>query len=65
MDEQPVQLPGEAREPIAMNERHGRREDSEYVRGGTCSVFMFVVPLGEDGMFRHRSGGRGRTGRGK
>jgi hypothetical protein len=45
MDEQPVQLPGEAREPIAMNERHSRREDSEYVRGGTCSVFMFVEPL--------------------
>jgi hypothetical protein len=46
MDEQPVPLHGEAREPIGMNEHHARREDSEYVRKGTCSVFMFVEPLG-------------------
>jgi hypothetical protein len=46
MDEQPVQLLGEVREPIPMNERHGKREDSEYVRKGTGSVFMFVEPLG-------------------
>jgi hypothetical protein len=46
MDEQPVQLLGEVREPIPMNEHHGKREDSEYVRKGTCSVFMFVEPLG-------------------
>jgi hypothetical protein len=46
MDEQPVQLLGEAREPIPMNEHHSKREDSEYVRKGTCSVFMFVEPLG-------------------
>jgi hypothetical protein len=46
MDEQPVQLLGETREPIPMNEHHSRREDHEYVRKGTCSVFMFVEPLG-------------------
>jgi hypothetical protein len=46
MDEQPVQLLGEVREPIAMDEHHSKREDSEYVRKGTCSVFMFVEPLG-------------------
>ena len=46
MDEQPVQLVGEKREPIPMNEKHSKREDSEYVRKGTCSVFMFVEPLG-------------------
>ncbi|MDR1231367.1 MAG: IS630 family transposase [Spirochaetaceae bacterium] len=46
MDEQPVQLLGEARDPVPMNERHRKREDSEYVRKGTCSVFMFVEPLG-------------------
>jgi hypothetical protein len=46
MDEQPVQLLGEVREPIPMNERHCKREDNEYVRKGTCSVFMFVEPLG-------------------
>ncbi|MDR1257639.1 MAG: hypothetical protein LBJ86_07825 [Spirochaetaceae bacterium] len=46
MDEQPVQLPGEKREPIPMNEHHSKREDNEYVRKGTCGVFMFVEPLG-------------------
>jgi hypothetical protein len=46
MDEQPVQLIGEVREPEPMNERHCKREDSEYERKGTCSVFMFVEPLG-------------------
>jgi hypothetical protein len=46
MDEQPVQLLGEVREGMPMNERHCKREDSEYERKGTCSVFMFVEPLG-------------------
>jgi hypothetical protein len=34
MDEQPVQLRGQKREPIPMNEHHERREDNEYVRKG-------------------------------
>jgi hypothetical protein len=46
MDEQPVQLLGEKRETLPMNEHHSKREDNEYVRKGTCSVFMFVEPLG-------------------
>jgi hypothetical protein len=46
MDEQPVQLLGEAREAIPMNEHHSKREDREYVRKGACSVFMFTEPLG-------------------
>jgi hypothetical protein len=46
MDEQPAQLLGEQREPIPMNEHHSKREDNEYVRKGTCSVFLFVEPLG-------------------
>jgi hypothetical protein len=46
MDEQPVQLLGEKREPLLMNEKHSKREDGEYVRKGTCRVFMFVEPLG-------------------
>jgi hypothetical protein len=46
MDEQPVQLLGEKREPLPMNEHHSTREDNEYVRKGTCSMFMFVEPLG-------------------
>ena len=29
-----------------MNGHHSKREDNEYVRKGTCSVFMFVEPLG-------------------
>ncbi|MDR2052038.1 MAG: helix-turn-helix domain-containing protein [Treponema sp.] len=29
MDEQPVQLPGEKREPIPMNEHHNKREDAD------------------------------------
>jgi hypothetical protein len=46
MDEQPVQLLGEVREPVPMNENHCEREDYEYERCGTCSVFMFTEPLG-------------------
>jgi hypothetical protein len=46
MDEQPVQLLGDTRERIPMNEHHCVREDNEYIRKGTCSVFMFVEPLG-------------------
>jgi hypothetical protein len=46
MDAQPVQLLGEKREPVPMNDHHGKREDNEYVRKGTCGVFMFVEPLG-------------------
>jgi hypothetical protein len=46
MDEQPVQLLGEAREAIPLNENHCKREDNEYVRNGTASIFMFVEPLG-------------------
>jgi hypothetical protein len=29
MDEQPVQLLGEKREPIPMNEQHSKREDAD------------------------------------
>jgi hypothetical protein len=45
-DEQPVQLLGEKREAVPLNEHHSKREDNEYVRKGTCSVFMVVEPLG-------------------
>ena len=47
MDEQPVQLLGEKREAVPMNEHHNKREDNEYVRKGTGNMFMFVEPLGE------------------
>jgi hypothetical protein len=46
VDGQPARLLGEARKPIPMNENHCEREDNEYVRKGTCSIFMFTEPLG-------------------
>lgn len=46
MDEKPYQLLGEAREPLPMRPGDTRKVDSEYVRNGTCSIFIFVEPLG-------------------
>ena len=45
MDEKPYQLLGHARDPIPASPGHDRREDSEYVRHGTCSIFVWVEPL--------------------
>jgi len=45
MDEQPVQLLKETREPIAATKDHPRRVDYEYERAGTASIFMFCEPL--------------------
>ena len=45
MDEQPVQLIGETRVPIAATKEHPERVDYEYERLGTASIFMFVEPL--------------------
>jgi hypothetical protein len=45
MDEKPYQLLGQVREPIPMKPGHPLREDSEYVRNGTCSIFVFCEPL--------------------
>jgi len=46
MDEKPYQLLGHARAPIpAAPGRADRKEDSEYVRHGTCSIFVWVEPL--------------------
>lgn len=47
MDEKPVQLLDEIREPIPLSMcNHTKLEDSEYIRAGTCSIFMFTEPLG-------------------
>lgn len=46
MDEKPYQLLGEARESWAMRPGDDKKVDSEYVRNGTCSIFVFVEPLG-------------------
>jgi DDE superfamily endonuclease len=45
MDEQPVQLVKETRQPIAATAKHPRRVDYEYERAGTASIFMFTEPL--------------------
>ncbi len=45
MDEQPVQLTKETREPIAVTRKHPRRVDYEYERAGTACIFMFAEPL--------------------
>jgi hypothetical protein len=45
MDEQPIQLLKEVRQPIAATKRHPRRVDYEYERAGTASIFMFCEPL--------------------
>jgi hypothetical protein len=46
MDEQPYQLISESRPSIPMGKGQPQRIDHEYVREGTCTVWMFVEPLG-------------------
>jgi hypothetical protein len=45
MDEKPYQLLAHARDPIPAAPGHDLKEDSEYVRHGTCSIFVWVEPL--------------------
>ena len=45
MDEQPVQIIGDKIQPIEMEPGKPKREDYEYERNGTCSIFMFSAPL--------------------
>ncbi len=45
MDEKPYQLHGESREPLPMRKGSEQKIDSEYVRNGTCSIFVFTEPL--------------------
>jgi hypothetical protein len=45
MDEKPYQLLGHARDPIPAAAGRDLRVDSEYVRCGTCSIFVWVEPL--------------------
>ena len=45
MDEKPYQLLDEVREPIPMESGRVRKVDAEYVRNGTCSIFVFGEPL--------------------
>ena len=45
MDEKPYQLLDETRAPIPMEPGNPERQDGEYVRNGTCSIFLFTEPL--------------------
>ena len=48
MDEKPFQLLDETLTPISMGpNNHTKKYDSEYVRKGSCSIFMFTEPLGQ------------------
>jgi len=58
MDEQPVQLLGEHIEAIEMKPDSPKKEDYQYVRNGTCSIFMFTEPLAG---WRHVSAEERRT----
>lgn len=45
MDEKPYQLLDETRKPIPMKPAKPQRQDGEYIRNGTCSIFIFTEPL--------------------
>lgn len=45
MDEQPVQLIKETRDPIPAGPARPERVDYEYERNGTANIFMFTEPL--------------------
>jgi hypothetical protein len=45
MDEQPFQLLDDVIKPLPMKQGCPRREDYEYERKGTCSIFVFTEPL--------------------
>lgn len=45
MDEASKQLVGEVREPLPPRPGDTEKEDSEYIRNGTCNLFLFCEPL--------------------
>lgn len=45
MDEKPVQLLAEKRAPLKMRPGSCQKTDNEYIRNGTCSIFIFTEPL--------------------
>lgn len=48
MDEKPFQFLDEYLEPIPMSKtNHIEKYDCEYVRKGSCSIFLFTEPLGQ------------------
>jgi hypothetical protein len=47
VDEQPIQLHAEVREPIRAQPDRLERQDYEYRRNGVACAFMFIEPLGQ------------------
>jgi len=45
MDEQPCQLLDHKLRPLPMKPGKTEKEDYEYIRKGTCSIFVFTEPL--------------------
>jgi len=45
MDEKPYQLLDEELKPLPMKQGRLKRIDYEYIRNGTCSIFVFTEPL--------------------
>ena len=45
MDEKPYQLLDHARAPLPMVPGFTEKVDNEYIRNGTCSIFIFTEPL--------------------
>ncbi len=45
MDEKPYQMLGDCLEPLSARPGAIQKTDSEYIRKGTCSIFIFVEPL--------------------
>jgi hypothetical protein len=45
MGEQPMQILGDKIKPIEMKPGKDKKEDYQYERNGTCSIFMFSAPL--------------------
>jgi hypothetical protein len=45
MDEKPYQLLDHARDPLPASPGSTEKVDNEYIRNGTCSIFIFTEPL--------------------
>lgn len=45
MDEKPYQLLDEKLKPLPMKPGKSQKQDYEYIRNGTCSIFIFTEPL--------------------
>ncbi len=63
LDEAAKQILSEVREPIAMEAGQAQRVDNEYVRQGTCALFMVFEPLAQS-RWRDRASVRCRFGTG-